>query len=53
MNGIKALRKKYGMTQKEFASDLNIPIGTVRNWEQGISKCPTYVYQLIAGKLMK
>ena len=34
---LKELRLKAGMTQKEFAESLGIPIGTVRNWEQGIA----------------
>jgi len=30
-----AVRRKLNMTQEEFAAALHIPIGTVRNWEQG------------------
>lgn len=33
-----AIREKYGMTQKEFASLLGISVGTLRNWEQGRRK---------------
>ena len=29
-----AVRRKLGMTQKEFAGLLNIPVATLRNWEQ-------------------
>ena len=29
------LRKRLGMTQKEFARALRIPLSTLRNWEQG------------------
>lgn len=29
-----AVRRKLGMTQKEFAELLNIPVATLRNWEQ-------------------
>ena len=29
------LRKRFGMTQAEFARALRIPVATLRNWEQG------------------
>ena len=29
------VRKKLGMTQEQFAAALNIPLATLRNWEQG------------------
>ena len=29
------LRAELGMTQEAFASFLRVPVGTVRNWEQG------------------
>jgi len=32
---VRALRKKLKMTQKEFAARFHLPIGTVRDWEQG------------------
>ena len=31
----RVLRAAAGMTQEEFARLLNVPIGTLRNWEQG------------------
>jgi putative transcriptional regulator len=34
----KALRWKLGLTQEEFAARYQIPIGTLRDWEQGRSK---------------
>jgi putative transcriptional regulator len=30
-----AIRKATGLTQEEFAQTINIPVGTLRNWEQG------------------
>lgn len=30
-----AVRYKLGMTQEEFAEALRVPVGTIRNWEQG------------------
>jgi putative transcriptional regulator len=31
----KTLRRALGLTQKEFAARFQIPIGTLRDWEQG------------------
>ena len=30
-----ALRKKLNLTQEEFAKRFHLPLGTVRDWEQG------------------
>lgn len=35
---IKALRKRYGEGQVEFAARFRIPVGTYRDWEQGVRK---------------
>ena len=32
---VRALRKKLKMTQKQFAARFHLPLGTVRDWEQG------------------
>jgi putative transcriptional regulator len=32
---VKALRRALGLTQEEFAARYGIPIGTLRDWEQG------------------
>ena len=32
---IRAIRKRSGMTQAEYAHKLGIPIGTLKTWEQG------------------
>jgi putative transcriptional regulator len=34
---VKTLRRALGMTQEEFASRYHIPLGTLRDWEQGRS----------------
>ena len=34
---LKQLRKSRGYTQESFAAQLGIPVGTYRNWEQGIN----------------
>ncbi len=38
MPHIKALRQRLGMTQEQFARSYRLPIGTVRDWEQGRSR---------------
>ncbi len=35
---IKTLRRALGLTQQEFASRYKIPLGTLRDWEQGRSE---------------
>ncbi|HEX5321431.1 MAG TPA: helix-turn-helix domain-containing protein [Stellaceae bacterium] len=32
---IKSLRRALGLTQEEFAERYRIPVGTLRDWEQG------------------
>ncbi len=32
---VKAVRKKTGLSQSKFAAVFKIPVGTLRNWEQG------------------
>jgi len=32
---VRALRKKLRLTQEQFASRFHLPLGTVRDWEQG------------------
>lgn len=40
-------RKDLGMTQKDFADTFEIPLGTLRNWEQGLSSMPVVVWNLM------
>jgi len=35
---VKTLRRALGLTQDEFASRYHIPLGTLRDWEQGRSE---------------
>ena len=35
---IKTLRRALGLTQEEFATRYKIPLGTLRDWEQGRSE---------------
>lgn len=48
---IKELRKKNGMTQKEFSEFFNIPKRTIEDWEGGRRVPPVYVVELIQYKL--
>src|SRR5271157_3147981 len=32
---VRTLRKKVNLTQEEFAARFHLPLGTVRDWEQG------------------
>lgn len=32
---VKIIRRTLGLTQEEFASRFHIPLGTLRDWEQG------------------
>lgn len=40
LSEIRVLRDISGLTQKQFAYKYCIPVGTLRNWEQGISSPP-------------
>ena len=47
---IKYLRLSTGMKREDFANYFHIPLGTVRDWEQGKRKMSEYVYELIEYK---
>ena len=44
---IKELRESTGLSQTEFAKVYNIPVSTLRKWEQNESAPPVYVLALI------
>lgn len=46
-NSIQSMRNLLKMTQQVFSSLTGIPIGTIRNWEQGKSSPPEYVYTML------
>ena len=50
---LKMLRERSGMSQRQFADYFEIPIDTLRNWEQGRRQCPEYLLNLIQYKLTK
>ena len=41
------LRKALGLSQRKFAEKFGIPLGTIRNWEQGYTKAPDYVFTMV------
>lgn len=49
---VKIIRRALGLTQEEFASRYHIPVGTLRDWEQGRSEPdqPTRAYLTIIAR---
>jgi transcriptional regulator with XRE-family HTH domain len=45
---IRSLRDRTKMSQKEFAEHFDIPLSTLRKWEQGESKPAPYIVKLLA-----
>ena len=43
----KEIRELSGLSQDRFGQRYNIPVGTLRNWEQGKRDCPDYVLSLL------
>lgn len=39
--------KSLGMSQKEFADEFHIPMGTLRHWIAGERKCPEYTMRML------
>lgn len=44
---LKELIKSLGMSQKEFADEFHIPMGTLRHWIAGERKCPEYTMRML------
>lgn len=51
MRLIKEMRLATGMSQSQFAKKYNIPVSTLRKWEQGESRPPAYVVELISNTI--
>lgn len=43
---MKALRKKWHLTQKQLHDITGIPVRSISNWECGIRKPPQYIIDL-------
>lgn len=50
---VKEMRLLTGMSQTKFGEYFGIPMRTIQNWENDVSKCPQYVVDLIEYKLIK
>lgn len=50
---IRNFRKELGLTQEEFAAQFNVPLGTLRDWEQGLrkSRASQIFAALVEGKM--
>lgn len=48
MKTIREIRKTTGLSQNQFSDALHIPRVSLKNWEQGLRKCPQYLVELIA-----
>lgn len=50
-NAIKTLRRKTKKSQREFANTYNIPLSTLKKWEQDESKPAPYVLSLLSSTI--
>jgi putative transcriptional regulator len=48
----KVIRRALGLTQEEFSTRYRIPLGTLRDWEQGRAKPdqPTRAYLVVIAR---
>lgn len=49
---VRAVRKKLGLTQQQFAARFHLPLGTIRDWEQGThlpDRAAQVLLRIIAG----
>ena len=47
MNIIKSIRDDLQVSQSELADKFNIPIKSIRNWEQEVTTPPSYVPEMM------
>ena len=48
---VKELRERTGLSQQKFGDYFGIPLRTIQNWENGVSKCNQYIIDLMVYKL--
>lgn len=51
MTKIKQMRNRTGLSQRRFAEEFGIPARTLQQWEQAKSSPPTYVENMLEGKV--
>lgn len=52
-NSIQALRENLGLTQTTLANRLNIPVKTIRNWEQQLREPSSYMTELVIDAMLR
>lgn len=52
-NSIQALRENLGLTQTALANRLNIPVKTIRNWEQQLREPSSYMTELVIDAMLR
>jgi len=52
-NIIQRVRENLGLTQCELSDLLNIPVKSIRNWEQNLRKPSNYILELIVNTSLK
>lgn len=46
------IRECTGLSRTKFSKKYNVPVRTLENWDAGASKCPDYVKELLAFKVV-
>ena len=52
-NNIQTVRENLELTQIELSNILNIPVKTIRNWEQNIRVPSDYIVELIVDRILR
>ena len=52
-NNIQTIRENLGLTQTDFSNKLNIPVKSIRNWEQNIRVPSDYIVEMIVDSILR
>lgn len=52
-NNIQTVRENLGLTQTELSNILNIPVKSIRNWEQNLRVPSDYMVELIVDRALR
>ncbi len=52
-NNIQIVRENLGLTQTELSNILNIPVKSIRNWEQNLRVPSDYIVELIVDSIIR